>query len=70
MKEWFDSKAYRLLARAGYDFSKQGNLGRLIPEVTEEEVHGLSKTQRKMRLEGHEIPMPKTGLGYTPEQPA
>ena len=23
-----------------------------------------------MRLEGHEIPIPKTGLGYTPEQPA
>ena len=23
-----------------------------------------------MRLEGYEIPIPKTGLGYTPEQPA
>ena len=31
-------------------------------------MHGLSKTQRKMRLEGHEIPIPKTKLGYTPEQ--
>ena len=30
----------------------------------------LSKTQRKMWLEGHEIPIPKIGLGYTPEQPA
>ena len=63
-KEWFDPKAYRLLARV------EGNLGKLIPEVTEEKVHGLSKTQRRMRLEGHEIPIPKTGLGYTPEQPA
>ena len=69
MKEWFDPKAYRLLARVGYDFSQQGHLGKLIPEVTGKKVHGLSKTQSKMWLEGHEIPIPKTGLGYTPEQP-
>ena len=67
-KEWFDPKAYRLLARAGYDFSKQRDLGKLIPEATGEKMHGLSKTQSKMRLEGHEIPIPKTRLGYTPEQ--
>ena len=66
-KEWFDPKAYRLLAKAGYDFSKQEDLGKLIPEATGEKMHGLSKTQRKMRLEGYEIPIPKTGLGYTPE---
>ena len=69
-KEWFDLKAYRLFVKVGYDFSKQGNLGKLIPEVTREKVHGLSKTQRKMQLEGYEIPIPKTSLGYTPEQPA
>ena len=69
-KEWFNPKAYRLLAKAGYDFSKQGDLGKLIPEATREKVHGLSKTQSKMWLEGYEIPMPKTGLGYTPKQPA
>ena len=68
-KEWFDPKVYRLLAKAGYDFLKQGDLGKLILEVTGEKVHGLSKTQRKMRLEGHEIPIPKTKLSYTPEQP-
>ena len=67
-KEWFNPKAYRLLAKAGYDFSKQGDLGKLIPEVTREKMHGLSKTQSKMRLEGYEIPIPKTGLGYTLEQ--
>lgn len=66
-KEWFDLKAYRLLAKAGYDFSKQG--GKLIPKVIGEKVHGLSKTQRRMQLERHEIPIPKIGLGYTPEQP-
>ena len=43
-KEWFDPKAYRLLAKAGYDFSKQGDLGKLIPEVIGEKTHGLSKT--------------------------
>ena len=48
MKEWFNPKAYRLLAKAGYDFSKQGDLGKLIPEATREKMHGLSKTQRKM----------------------
>ena len=70
LKEWFDLKAYRLLAKAGYDFSKQRDLGKLIPEVTGEKTHGLSKTQSKMQLEGYEIPIPKTGLGYTLEQPA
>ena len=69
-KDWFDPKAYRLLAKTGYDFSKQGDLGKLIPEVTGEKTHGLSKTQSKMWLEGYEIPIPKTGLGYTTEQPA
>ena len=43
-KEWFDTKAYRLLARVGYDFLKQGDLGKLILEVTGKKVHGLSKT--------------------------
>ena len=66
-KEWFDPKAYRLLAKAGYDFSKQEDLRKLIPYATGEKMHGLSKTQSKMRLEGYEIPIPKTGLGYTPE---
>ena len=28
-KEWFNPKAYRLLARAVYDFSKQGDLGKI-----------------------------------------
>ena len=69
-KEWFDSKAFRLSAKVGYDFSKQGDLGKLIPEVTGEKTHGLNKTQSKMWLEGYEIPIPKIGLGYTPEQPA
>ena len=43
-KEWFDPKAYRLLAKAGYNFSKQGDIGKLIPEVTGEKTHGFSKT--------------------------
>ena len=47
IKEWFDPKAYQLLAKAGYDFSKQGDLGKLIPEVTGEKTHGLSKAQSK-----------------------
>ena len=66
-KEWFDPKAYRLLAKAGYDSSKPSDLGELIPEATGEKMHGLSKTQRKMQLERHKIPIPKAGLGYTPE---
>ena len=70
MKEWFDPKAYKLLARAGYDFSKQGDLGKLIPEATGEKMQDLSITQSKMQLEGYEIPILKTGLCYTPEQPA
>ena len=52
MKEWFDLKAYRLLARAGYDFSKQGDIRKLILEVTREKVHGLPKHKGKCSLKG------------------
>ena len=38
-KEWFNPKAYKLLARVGYDFSKQWDLGKLIPKVTGEKVN-------------------------------
>ena len=56
------------MAKAGYNFLKQRDLGKLIPEVIGEKTHGLNKTQNKMRLKGYEIPIPKTELDYTPEQ--
>ena len=56
------------MAKAGYNFLKQRDLGKLIPEVTGEKTHGLNKTQNKMRLKGYEIPIPKSELDYTPEQ--
>ena len=51
-KEWFDRKAYRLLAKVGYDFSKQGDLGKLIPEVTEKRRLALAKHKAKYSLKG------------------
>ena len=52
LKEWFDLKAYRLLAKAGYDFSKQRDLGKLIPKVTEKRRLALGKHKAKCSLKG------------------
>lgn len=32
-------------------------------------MHGLTETQKKMRLKGHKISLPKIGLDYMPERP-
>ncbi|KAG5561084.1 hypothetical protein RHGRI_004186 [Rhododendron griersonianum] len=65
----FDPKAYKLLANTGYDFNNPTPLGELSPELTGEKVHGLSKAQEELRLQGYRVSPPKTGLGFTPPKP-
>ncbi|KAG5525039.1 hypothetical protein RHGRI_031655 [Rhododendron griersonianum] len=65
----FDPKAYKLLANSGYDFNNPTPLGELSPELTGEKVHGLSKAQEELRLQGYRVSPPKTGLGFTPPKP-
>ncbi|KAG5521475.1 hypothetical protein RHGRI_033888 [Rhododendron griersonianum] len=65
----FDPKAYKLLANSGYDFNNPTPLGELSPKLTGEKVHGLSKAQEELRLQGYRVSPPKTGLGFTPPKP-
>ena len=67
--EGFDPKAYKLMAKSGYDFSNPAPLGVLSPESTGERVHGLTETQAKLRQQGHAIIPLKTGLGFTSKEP-
>ncbi|KAG5554508.1 hypothetical protein RHGRI_012152 [Rhododendron griersonianum] len=65
----FDPKAYKLLANSGYDFNNPTPLGELSPELAGEKVHGLSKAQEELRMQGYRVSPPKTGLGFTPPNP-
>ena len=67
--EGFDPKSYKLMEKSGYDFSSPPPLGVLSPQSTGEKVHGLTEMQNKLRQQGHVITLPKTGLGFTPEEP-
>ena len=40
------------MAKLGYDFSKQGDLRKLIPEAIGEKMHGLAKHKAKCGLKG------------------
>uniref|UniRef100_A0A2N9G5F2 Uncharacterized protein n=1 Tax=Fagus sylvatica TaxID=28930 RepID=A0A2N9G5F2_FAGSY len=49
-KRSFDPKAYRLLAKSGYDFNNPSQLGQLYSNCIEEKSQGLNQTQNKLRL--------------------
>uniref|UniRef100_A0A2N9I0X6 Uncharacterized protein n=1 Tax=Fagus sylvatica TaxID=28930 RepID=A0A2N9I0X6_FAGSY len=67
--EGFDPKAYRLLAKSGYDFNNPSQLGQLYSDCVEEKSQGLNQTQSKLRQQGYAIETPKTGLGYSSQEP-
>lgn len=64
-KDGFDPKAYKLMAKAGYDFTAHTEFKSL-------EIHDrpeLSSTQKKLLREGHSIPVSRKGLGYKSPEP-
>ncbi|KAA0056394.1 uncharacterized protein E5676_scaffold120G002660 [Cucumis melo var. makuwa] len=64
-KDGFDPKAYKLMAKAGYDFTTHIEFRRLkIHEQLK-----LSSTKKKLLREGHAIPMSRKGLGYKSPEP-
>ncbi|KAL0458352.1 UNVERIFIED_CONTAM: hypothetical protein Slati_0462400 [Sesamum latifolium] len=63
------SKAYRLLAKSGYDFSTPSRLGKLNPELTGEKIYGLIEAQNELRRQGFRIDQPRIGLGFTLDEP-
>ena len=60
MKDGFDPKAYKLMAKAGYDFIAHTE----FKSLKIHEQHELSSTQKKLLREGHVIPVSRKGLGY------
>ncbi|KAI5338030.1 hypothetical protein L3X38_017301 [Prunus dulcis] len=68
-KKGFDHNAYKLMSKAGYDFSLSSSLEELNPDITRERTHGLSETQKKLKEQGYTIDSARAGLGFTPVAP-
>ncbi|KAA0061113.1 ty3-gypsy retrotransposon protein [Cucumis melo var. makuwa] len=64
-KDGFDPKAYKSMAKAGYDFTTHTE----FKSLKIHEQPKLSSTQKKLLREGHAIPMSRKGLGYKPPEP-
>ncbi|KAA0055957.1 uncharacterized protein E6C27_scaffold319G00830 [Cucumis melo var. makuwa] len=64
-KDGFDPKAYKLMAKAGYDFITHTE----FKSLKIHEQPKLSSTQKKLLREGHVIPMSRKGLGYKSPEP-
>ncbi|KAA0040969.1 gypsy-like retrotransposase [Cucumis melo var. makuwa] len=64
-KDRFDPKAYKLMAKAGYDFTTHIEFKSLKIHKQPE----LSSIQKKLLREGHAIPVSRKGLGYKSPEP-
>ncbi|GAA0156748.1 hypothetical protein LIER_14163 [Lithospermum erythrorhizon] len=62
-------KAYDHLVKVGYDPTKDVGMGKLPPEVTKNQMHGMNEVQKMLRRKGHSTKSSTTGPGYTPKQP-
>ncbi|XP_074290694.1 uncharacterized protein LOC141617398 [Silene latifolia] len=64
-KEIFDSNAYKLLAKAGYDCTNPTPLGKVI----EVEPYGLNKAQHELFKQDGSFMVTRAGLGYESHVP-
>ncbi|PHT72712.1 hypothetical protein T459_23497 [Capsicum annuum] len=69
IKGQFGDKAFTLLEKSVYNFSKPTRLGELKDEVTGEKIHGLTEAQIKLRKQGHYVTTPNFGLGFKLPEP-
>ena len=60
MKDGFDPKAYKLMVKAGYDFTAHTE----FKSLKIYDRRKLSSTQKKLLQEGHAIPVSRKGLRY------
>ncbi|KAH0781663.1 hypothetical protein KY290_001261 [Solanum tuberosum] len=65
----FDQKVFTLFEKSGYNFSNLAKLGELTEEVTGEKIHGLTKSQMRLREKGYYVATPKFGLGFSLPEP-
>ncbi|GMY33246.1 hypothetical protein FCV25MIE_28488 [Fagus crenata] len=68
-EEGFDPNAYRVMAKAGYNYKEPNGLGKLIPEASGEKDRDLTKTQKMLKAQGYGVEKSKAGIGYTPSTP-
>ena len=68
-EEGFDPKAYKLLAKSGYDIQNLPQLGQLYSDYMEEKSCGLHSTQSKLKQQGYAIEIPRIKLGYSSQEP-
>ena len=47
--EGFNPKAYKLLAKVGYDFTSSSRLGELSLKTISKKMHGPNETQKKLK---------------------
>ncbi|KAH0738024.1 hypothetical protein KY290_036729 [Solanum tuberosum] len=53
----------------GYNFSNPAKLGELRDDVTGENIHGLTKSQMRLRYQGYYVATPRFGLGFSLLEP-
>ncbi|KAA0034814.1 ty3-gypsy retrotransposon protein [Cucumis melo var. makuwa] len=64
--EGFDLKTYKLMAKAGYDFTTRIELKSV--KIFDERPE-LSPTQKKLQKQGYSIPNSRAGIGYQSSKP-
>ncbi|WMV55191.1 hypothetical protein MTR67_048576 [Solanum verrucosum] len=65
----FDQKVFTLFEKSGYNFSNPAKLGELMEEVTGEKIHGLTKSQMRLKKQGYYVATPKFGLEFSLPEP-
>ncbi|KAG5621483.1 hypothetical protein H5410_006701, partial [Solanum commersonii] len=65
----FDQKVFTLFEKSGYNFSNPTKLGELTEELTGEKIHGITKSQMRLRKQRYYVATPKFGLGFSLPEP-
>ncbi|KAM1674508.1 hypothetical protein ACFX2K_040568 [Malus domestica] len=68
-EEGFDPNAYKLMSKAGYNFTSSANLGKKGLNTVKDNKRDLTKTQKKLEEHGYGVNNNKAGLGFTPNAP-
>ncbi|KAM1291749.1 hypothetical protein ACFX13_019139 [Malus domestica] len=68
-EEGFDPNAYKLMSKAGYNFTSSTNLGKKGLNTVKDNKRDLTKTQKKLEEHSYRVNNNKAGLGFTPHAP-
>ncbi|KAM1243275.1 hypothetical protein ACFX2G_035556 [Malus domestica] len=68
-EEGFDPNAYKLMSKAGYDFTSSSNPGKKVSNTVNNKERDLTETQKKLKKHGYGVNNNKAGLGFTPNAP-